>query len=119
MFWYMRAMEDIGNFDQDFDRTSGLSRAFLTLKRAFSLTINQFRSGLAKNCPYKRVDLTSVDHTSGRHCTTQQYGYIRYSWYLCENFLSLNECDTCGFATCFMDRHSRLPAAVLLQHMGF
>ena len=58
---------DFYNFDKEFDHTSGL---FFTLRRAFTLTKCQFRSGPVKNWPYKRVDLTSVDHISGRDYTT-------------------------------------------------
>ena len=44
-------------------------KGFSDLKRAFSLTKCPFRSGPTQNWPYKLVDPTSVDHTSGQHCT--------------------------------------------------
>ena len=38
------------------------------LEACFYITKSPFCSGPTKNWPYKQVDLTSMDHTSGLHC---------------------------------------------------
>ena len=45
-----------------------IQAGFWPYKRANLLIECSFGSGPAKNWPYKRVDLTSVDHTIGLHC---------------------------------------------------
>ena len=61
---------------QKIDHTSGV----LDLEAGFLLTKCPIRSGPARNWPYKRVELTSVDHTSGRDCTYNPLPYL-----LCAN----------------------------------
>ena len=63
-----------------------LQAGFFDLEACFFTNKMPIRSGLAKNWPYKRIDLTSMDHTSGLHCIykiqkLQPFMYLYLSYF--------------------------------------
>ena len=77
-------------FPTVFESKLTIQAGFWPYKRGNVTLKCSFCSGLAKNWPYKRVDFTSVDHTSGRDCTCKP----RTSW----AWSSL--CSTCSKMVC-------------------